>query len=111
MSVIVADGLSVRERKGCLVESLVDGRWSTDKDVGWKESTLMLLRRGVFGRWWTGKDSAVRTVGLSGSEVIILLRLDGKRCCCWSVGRQSTTILFLTLEVANSKAKSGGIQI
>lgn len=26
MSVIVADGLSVRERKGCLVESLVDGQ-------------------------------------------------------------------------------------
>ena len=34
---------------------------------------------GVFGRWSTGKDGAVRTVGLSGSEVLVLLRLDGKR--------------------------------
>ena len=34
----------------------------------------------------------------------------GKRDCCWS-GRQATTILHITLEVANSKAKSEGIQI
>ena len=34
----------------------------------------------------------------------------GKRDCCWSE-RQATTILLITLEVANSKAKSEGIQI
>ena len=33
-----------------------------------------------------------------------------KRDCCWS-GRQATTILHITLEVANSKAKSEGFQI
>ena len=52
---------------------------------------------------------------VSGCDVVGVALVDGRRAkteqCCWSVGRQSTTILLITLEVANSKAKSEGIQI
>ena len=56
---------------------------------------------------------------MSGSEETVLLRLSlgSKRgLVAWFeasvVGQgQSTTILLITLEVANSKAKSEGIQI
>ena len=52
----------------------------------------------------------VWTVRLSGSEEAVLLRVLAGNECCWS-GRRATTIFLITLEVANSKAKSEGIQI
>ena len=55
------------------------------------------------------RKRVAQTVRLSGSEGAVLLRvspgwisLGRRRDCRWS-GRRATTILFLTLEVANSR--------
>ena len=70
---------------------MVDIAWS--EAMGWLQS-----RQGVGVLVWT--------VCLSGGKTVVLVRLSlgWKRLegCCWS-GRRATTILFLTLEVANSR--------
>ena len=53
----------------------------------------------------------MRTVRLSGSGWTVLLRLSVESETVVGQQGQSTTILLITLEVANSKAKSEGIQI
>ena len=61
----------------------------------------------------------MRTLCLSGSKWLVLLSMplfrnwfcfSGSRQCCW-LERRATTMLFITLEVANSKAKSDGFQM
>ena len=60
------------------------------------------------GQW--RRATTVWTVRLSGSGWTVLLRLSVESETVVGQG-QATTIFHITLEVANSKAKSEGIQI
>ena len=107
------DGSLVRERRDCLVEAVA---WYEASVVGRGQSTTVVSDGSNVGLFVSSLvdsslvrergDCLVEAVAWFEARVGCLVRSE----CRWS-GRQATTILLITLEVANSKAKSEGIQI
>ena len=108
-----ADGGLVRKGSACFVEARrtgsecgVFGQWSTGKD------RLLLVRDGQ-QQYYDSERGAVSTVSedrrrqcgqgrclwsllvrLSGSEVLVLLRVQTGSVCCWSAGTVNNNITY-----------------